>query len=71
MKRLTITYDGLVLHDAEVSEFVWVDSASGVKAEGKTRQAVKGGLFEALGSGLASAQKAKTAKVVEEKKADD
>lgn len=72
LKRLTITYGDLTLFDGDVAELSWLDSAGGVKVEGKTRQAAKGGgLFEALGSGLASAQKAKTQRVVEEKKAAD
>lgn len=74
MKKLTIVYGDTTLFDAEVSELTWVDSASGVKVEGRTRPAGKGGglgVLEALGSGLASAQKAKTQKIVEEKTADD
>lgn len=39
MKRLRIEYDGVVLHDADVDEFTWTDSAGGVAVVGKLKSA--------------------------------
>lgn len=62
MKKLLITYGDMTLFDGEVAELTWVDSTAGIKVEGRLRSVAKGqGLLEVIGSGLASAQKGKTA----------
>lgn len=72
MKKLVITYGDMTLYDGDVAELTWQESGSGVKVEGRVRAAAKGGgILEALGSGLASASKAKTERMVEEKTADE
>lgn len=74
MKKLVITYGDMTLYEGDVAELTWQESGSGVKVEGRqkpSKGAGAGGILEVLGSGLASASKAKTERMVEEKTADD
>ena len=68
MKKLVITYGDMTLFDGDVAELTWQESTSGVKVEGRHNAGGKSGnILEVLGSGLASASKAKTEKLVDEK----
>lgn len=70
MKRLTISYNGAVLFDADVAEFIWSDVSNGVKVEGKIRKTANGGGVGGLLEQLAGASKNKTQRMVEEKRAE-
>lgn len=69
MKRLTVTYNGATLFDADVAELVWSDVANGVKVEGKLHKASGGGVGGLLEQ-LAGASKSKTQRMVEDKRTE-
>lgn len=48
MKRLTITYDGINLFDADVDEITWSDANGGVSVQGKVKANAPKGLLEML-----------------------
>lgn len=69
MKRLTITYGEVLIHDAEVESFKWEETPDGVAVVGKlktTKASGGGGLLEML----AGARKQQTAAMIEERKAE-
>ena len=70
MKRLTISYNGATLFDADVAEFLWSDVSNGVKVEGKIRKTSSGGGVGGLLEQLAGASKSKTQRMVEDKRTE-
>ena len=68
MKRLTVTYDGTTIFDADVDSFKWEDGPDGVTVVGKLKGAKPsgGGLLDLL----AGARKQQTAAIVQERKAE-
>lgn len=69
MKRLTVTYDGTTIFDADVDSFRWEDGPDGVTVVGKVKGAKPsggGGLLDLL----AGARKQQTAAIVEERKTE-
>lgn len=69
MKRLTVTYNGATLFDADVAELVWSDVANGVKVEGKLHK-TSGGGAEGLMGILSGVSKAASKKMAEDKRAE-
>jgi hypothetical protein len=69
LKRLTISYNGAVLFDADVAEFLWSDVSNGVKVEGKLHKASGGGAEGLMGI-LSGVSKAASKKMAEDKRAE-
>lgn len=68
MKRLTITYDGRVWFDGDVSEVALTDSDSKVSVVAAIKRANTSASVSGLGDLIARASKAKTAAVAQEKR---
>jgi len=68
MPRLTIRYGDLVLHDGEVEEMQFTDSATHVSVSGKVAAAAKPASAAGLLDLLAGARKTNTQKMVEERR---
>lgn len=70
MKRLTITYDGITLYDADVDELIWSDSQDQVAVTGRRRKPAGAGALAGLGDVLARASRAKTQAVADKHQED-
>lgn len=68
MKRLTITYDGRVWFDGDVSDVVLTDSDAKVSVTGNIKRANTTASVSGLGDLIARASKAKTQQTAEKLK---